>query len=448
MPASATTPPALAHHVVVIGAGFAGLQTVQSLRGSGARITLIDQRNHHLFQPLLYQVAGTVLSASEIAWPVRTLMERRADVTTFMARVSGIDPDGRMIHVEGGPGLSYDTLVIATGARHSYFGNDEWATHAPGLKTLEDATRIRHQLLLSFERAEQEPDPDRRRALLTFCVIGGGATGVELAGIFAGLAKADIWPEFRNIDTRTARVVLVEAGPRLLSGFSEDTSAYVASALGRLGVEIRRGAPVTACMAEGVRIGDDLLPSRTVVWAAGVAASPAAVWLGVPADKAGRVIVGPDLTVEGRPDIFVIGDTAAVKAPDGTPVPGIAPAAKQQGTHVARVIRARLAAQAPPGPFRYRHWGSLATVGRGVAVIEAGRFRLRGRLAWWVWGIAHIYFLIGTRSRLAVAWSWLWTQLRGEHSARLILNEQDEAFAPKGSRIAPAASGGDGPAET
>lgn len=408
------------HHVVVVGAGFGGLQVVHRLRGSAVRITLIDQRNHHLFQPLLYQVATTILATSEIAWPIRRLFRDRQEVTTLLARVSGIDAANRVVELDDGDVVGYDTLVVATGARHAYFGHDEWEQVAPGLKTLEDATTIRRRMLLAFERAERETDPAEQDALLTFGVIGAGPTGVELAGIIAELAKQTLWREFRNIDTRKARVMLIEAGPRILTAFPEDLSAYAAEALEKRGVELRLGQAVSDCTSEGLRIGTEFIPCRTSVWAAGVAASPAAHWLGVEGDRAGRVPVQPDLTLPERPEIFVIGDTAAVKAPDGGPVPGIAPAAKQQGEHVAKVIRARVAGQPAPGPFRYRHQGNLATIGNGAAVVHMGRLRLRGGIAWWVWGIAHIFFLIGTRSRAAVAWSWLWRYLTGQHSARLI----------------------------
>ena len=412
--------PAPPHHVVVIGAGFGGLQAVHRLRGAGARITLVDQRNHHLFQPLLYQVATTILSTSEIAWPIRGLMEHRRDVTTLLARVNGIDAEARVVILDDGSRLAFDTLVIATGARHAYFGHDEWEDVAPGLKTLEDAITIRRHLLMAFERAERETDPDIQRALLTFGVIGAGPTGVELAGIIAELAKVSLPGSFRNIDTRTSRILLVEAGPRILATFPENLSAYARDALTERGVEVRTGVPVTACTADGLTLGDAFVPCRTAIWAAGVAASPAAAWLGVEADRAGRVKVSHDLTVPDKPWIFVIGDTAAVPSSDGALVPGTAPAAKQQGTYVARVIRARLDGKAPPEPFRYRHQGSLATIGNGAAVVHLGRLHLRGRLAWWFWGIAHIFFLIGARSRAAVAWNWLWTYLKGQQSARLI----------------------------
>ena len=408
------------HHIVVVGAGFGGLQCVRDLIGSGARITLIDQRNHHLFQPLLYQVATTLLSTSEIAWPIRGLMASRPDVTTLLAQVQGVDTAQRLVSLDGGATIPYDSLVLATGARHAYFGHNEWEAFAPGLKTLEDATTIRRRLLLAFERAEREPDPDRRRALLTFGIIGGGPTGVELAGIIAELAKVSLWRSFRNIDTRQSRILLIEAGTRVLSTFPDDLSDYAASALSQRGVELHLGAPVTRCTEQGLTIGDVFIPCRTAIWAAGVAASPAAMWLGLPGDRAGRMPVRADLSVEGHPGIFAIGDTAAVAMADGSQVPAIAPAAKQQGAYVGTLIRKRLRRQPPPPPFRYRHRGNYATIGNGAGVVHVGRLRLRGRLAWWVWGIAHIFFLIGTRSRVIVAWNWLWIYLVGQHSARLI----------------------------
>ncbi|RVN86715.1 NAD(P)/FAD-dependent oxidoreductase [Sinorhizobium meliloti] len=408
------------HHVVVVGGGFGGLQLVNDLKGVPVKVTLIDRRNHHLFQPLLYQVATTVLATSEIAWPIRRLYRDRQEVTTLLGEVAGVDMIAKEVTLAHGQSIPYDTLVLATGATHAYFGHDEWAAVAPGLKTLEDATTIRRRVLIAFEQAEVEEDTARRDALLTFTIIGAGPTGVELAGIIAEMAHRTLPGEFRRIDTRLARVVLVEAGPRILPAFSEELSAYASRELEKLGVEVLTGTPVTDCTDEGVTIGESFVPSRTLVWAAGVQASPAARWVGADADRAGRVKVGPDLTAPHHPDIFVIGDTASVIQEDGKPVPGIAPAAKQQGAYVAQVIRGRLTGSPAPGPFRYRHQGSLATIGKRAAIIDFGRIKLRGSLAWWIWGIAHIYFLIGTRSRFAVAWSWLWTYLSGQHSARLI----------------------------
>ncbi len=413
-----------AHHVVVVGGGFGGLQLVKDLKGLPVRITLIDRRNHHLFQPLLYQVATTLLATSEIAWPIRRVFRDRSEVRTLLGEVSGVDTGVRSVTLKNGDTIGYDTLVLATGATHAYFGRDEWAPVAPGLKTLEDATTIRRRMLLAFEQAELETDPATRDALLTFTIVGAGPTGVELAGVIAELAHFTLPKEFRNIDTRKARVMLVEAGPRVLASFAEELSAYAQASLEKLGVEIHTGERVTDCTAEGVMIGEKFIASRTIVWAAGVQASPAAQWLEVPADKAGRVIIEKDLSAPGLPDVFVIGDTASLVQDDGKPVPGIAPAAKQQGAYVARLLRNRLARNTPTPPFRYRHQGSLATIGKRSAIIDFGRIKLTGALAWWIWGIAHIYFLIGTRTRFAVAWSWLWIYLTGQHSARLITQKE------------------------
>ncbi|MFT4014208.1 MAG: NAD(P)/FAD-dependent oxidoreductase [Paracoccus sp. (in: a-proteobacteria)] len=411
------------HRIVVIGAGFAGLQLVHDLRGTDCQITLIDQRNHHLFQPLLYQVATTLLSTSEIAWPIRRVLRERRDVTTLLSKVQGIDRAAQEVVLGDGQRIPYDTLVVATGARHAYFGNDQWEADAPGLKTLEDATTIRRRLLLAFERAELTDDEAERQALLTFAVIGAGPTGVELVGIIAELAYRILPREFRRVDTRAARVMLIEAGPRILPAFADDLSAYARGALERVGVEVLTGVPVTQVSEQGIALGDRPIPARTVIWAAGVQASRAKDWLEAEADRAGRVMVTSDLTLPGDSRVFVLGDTAHVLS-EGKPVPGVAPAAKQQGAYAARVIRARLQDKPRPRPFRYRHMGNLATIGRNAAVIEYGRFKLRGWPAWWVWGIAHIYFLIGTRSRLIVLLNWMWIFLSGHNSARLITQKE------------------------
>jgi NADH dehydrogenase len=409
-----------AHHVVIVGAGFGGLAVAQGLASAPVRITIIDQRNHHLFQPLLYQVATASLATSEIAWPVRHLVRKRREITTLLGTVSSVGADQRRVVLDDGAEIAYDTLVLATGARHAYFGHDEWEPHAPGLKTLEDATSIRRRILLSFERAERETDPARRAALLTFVIIGGGPTGVELAGAIAELAHHNLAPDFRHIDTRKARVVLIEAGARILPSFTPDLSAYAHAALQTLGVDILLGSAVSECSAEGVIFGDRPLAAKVILWAAGVRASPAAAWLGLPADNAGRLKVEPDLTAPGRPEIFVIGDTATIDAWKGRPVPGIAPAAKQQGAHVAKTIKQRLGGEAAARAFRYQHSGNLATIGKRSAVIDFGWIKVRGWVAWWIWGLAHIYFLIGMRNRLAVALSWLWIYATGNRSACLI----------------------------
>src|SRR4051794_40685424 len=413
------TAPKEPHRVVIVGAGFGGLEAAFGLAGAPVQITLIDRRNHHLFQPLLYQVATASLATSEIAWPIRYLLRGRKEVTTLFANVSGVDAAGKRGLLEDGDALAYDTLVLATRARHAYFGHDEWEPVAPGLKTLEDATTLRRRILVAFERAERETDPVRSAALLTFVIIGAGPTGVEMAGTIADLAQDTLPPDFRNIDTHKTRVVLIEAGPRVLAGFADDLSAYAQASLERIGVEVMLGKPVTECTADGVIFGGDKLDAKTIIWAAGVRASRAAEWLGAPADRAYRVQVQSDLTVPGHPDIFAVGDTVTIAGPDGNPVPGIAPAAKQQGRYVAALIKARLSGNTLP-PFQYKHAGSLAQIGKRKAIIDFGWIKLKGTLAWWIWGIAHIYFLIGLRHRLIVALSWLWVHARDQRPARLI----------------------------
>ena len=416
---SAVLDPKSVHRVVIVGAGFGGLECALRLKGAPVQITLVDRRNHHLFQPLLYQVATASLATSEIAWPIRHLMRDRSDVTTLFATVSGVDADNKRVLLDDGDTLPYDTLVLATGARHAYFGHDEWEPFAPGLKTLEDATTLRRRILVAFERAERESDPEKRAALLTFVIVGAGPTGVELAGTIAELAQDTLPPDFRNIDTHQARVVLIEAGPPVLAGFADDLSAYAQASLESIGVEVVLGQAVTECSADGVVYGGKHLQARTLIWAAGVRASPAAEWLHATADRAGRLQVKPDLTVPDHPDIFAVGDTVTIADQQGNPVPGIAPAAKQQGRHVAASILARLSGKTP-APFRYSHAGSLAQIGKRKAVIDFGAIKLRGTIAWWIWGIAHIYFLIGLRNRLSVAISWLWIHARDQRAARLI----------------------------
>ena len=411
--------PGTAHRVVIVGAGFGGLECAYRLKGAPVSITVIDRRNHHLFQPLLYQVATASLATSEIAWPIRYLLRDRSEVTTLFANVNGVDAQNKRVVLEDGDSVPYDTLVLATGVRHAYFGHDEWEPFAPGLKTLEDATTLRRRILVAFERAEKEQDPERRAALLTFVIVGAGPTGVELAGTIAELAKDTLAPDFRNIDTNKTRVVLIEAGPRVLAGFADDLSAYAQASLEKIGVEVMLNHAVTECSADGVVYDGKRLQARTLIWAAGVRASRAAEWLGAPADHASRLQVLPDLTVPGHPDIFAIGDTVTIAGPDGKPVPGIAPAAKQQGRYVAASIKARLRGETT-APFRYHHSGSLAQIGKRQAVIDFGTIKLRGTIAWWIWGIAHIYFLIGLRNRLSVAISWLWNYIRDQRAARLI----------------------------
>jgi NADH dehydrogenase len=427
--------------IVIVGGGFGGLSAIRGLRGVDADITLIDRRNHHLFQPLLYQVATTSLGPSEIAWPIRQLVHRQRNVTTLLGSVTGVDTARRVVQIEGGPEVPFDYLILATGAQHAYFGHDDWEPFAPGLKTLEDATAMRRRLLMAFERAEVEVAPERRQALLTFVIIGGGATGVELAGAIIELARITLRDDFRNIDPADARVVLIEAGPRVLANFKPEMSAYADKALRELGVEVELGKAVTEVNAHGVVFGGKALASETIIWAAGVLASPAARWIGVDADRAGRIKVAPDLSVPGHPNIFAIGDTVTVATADGKPVPGIGDAAKQGGRHAAKVIRARLAGDTRTMPFDYRHLGDIATIGRSRALIDFGWLRLTGWIGWWTWGLAHIYFLIGLKNRIFIALNWLWIYLTGYRSARLITQD-----APTPASASPAA--GSGPAGT
>jgi len=410
-------------HIVIIGAGFGGLSAVMRLGKVDADVTVIDRRNYHLFQPLLYQVATAALSPADIAAPIRGILARQANTNVILGTVTGIDMAGRAVLI-GQRRIPYDQLVIATGARESYFGHDEWAAATLGLKKIDDATTMRRRILVAFERAEDSDDEAERRQLLTFVIVGGGPTGVELAGALAELAKAALARDFRHIDPTTARIVLVEAGPRLLPSFPPKLSAVAARALTRLGVELRLDAKVTHCDCEGAVLGDERIESRTLIWAAGVAASPAAAWLGIAPARGGRVPVMSDLSLPGNPEVFVIGDTAQVEGRGGQPLPGVAPVAKQEGAYVARVIAARIAGKRPPAPFRYRNLGNLATIGRKEAVVDFGRLQLTGRFAWLVWGLAHIYFLIGFRNRMAVAVDWLWSYLTYQRGARLITGQE------------------------
>lgn len=382
-------------------------------------MTVVDRRNYHLFQPLLYQVATAGLSPADIAWPIRAILREQRNTVMLMNEVVDVDL-ARQEVIYTDRRLPYDFLIIATGARHAYFGHDEWEAYAPGLKQIDDATSIRHRVLLAFERAEMADDPAEQQRLLTFVVVGAGPTGVEMAGALAELAHRALARDFRRINPHRARILLVEAGPRVLAAFPEELSAYAHQALAKLGVEVRLDATVTDVDAQGVSIGGQRVPVGTVIWAAGVQASPAAQWLRAEADCAGRVKVEPDLSVPGHPEVFVIGDTALVLDDEGKPVPGIAPAAKQQGKFVAELIKAKAASKRPSARFRYVHRGNLATIGRNAAVIDFGRVRLKGLLAWWVWGIAHLYFLIGVRAPMLVALQWLWSYITFGKGARLI----------------------------
>ena len=412
--------------IVIVGAGFGGLFAAKALARTAAEIVVIDRHNYHLFQPLLYQVATAGLPASDIAWPIRSMLRRQRNTAVLMDTVTAIELEPRRVLLRGREPVDFDWLVIATGATHSYFGHEDWQEVAPGLKSIDDATAIRRRILTAFERAEMATDPDERERLLRFVIVGGGPTGVELAGAISELANYTLAKDFRTIDPRSAQILLAEAGPRLLPAFSETSSEYARRALERLRVDVRVGSPVTDLSGQRISVGDQLLEAGTVIWAAGVAASPAASWLGAETDRAGRVVVERDLSIPGHPNVFVIGDAALARAPDGTPVPGIAPAAKQAGRYVAGVIADRIGARAQtrrPGPFRYRHAGNLATIGRRSAIIEFPRLHLRGWAAWWVWGISHIYFLVGVRSPLLVTLNWLWQYLTYAQGARLITGE-------------------------
>lgn len=406
-------------HVVVVGAGFGGLAATARLARLPVRVTLIDRQNYHLFQPLLYQTATASLSPSDIALSIRSLFRRDRNVTVLLGEVTGIDKAHRCV-IMGERRIGYDRLVLATGARHSYFGRDDWAPWAPGLKRVEDGVRIRGRVLRAFEQAEASLCPEERQKMLTFVVVGGGPTGVELAGAIAEMAAFGLAGEFRAIDPRTAQVVLLHAGGRVLPSFPEALSREAMVALKSLGVDVRTDALVTGIGSDHVLVGDQRIPAGTVIWAAGVAASPAGSWLGARCDPAGRVIVGEDLSVPSHPEIFVIGDTAASKAWNGAMVPGIAPAAKQAGQYVADVIRAELSGDPPPPPFAYRHRGDLATIGRKHAVAQVGAVRFAGAPAWWLWGAVHVGFLAGARNRTAVLLNWVWSYFTLRSNVTLI----------------------------
>ncbi len=404
--------------VVILGAGFGGLEAAKALRHAPVDITLIDRQNYHCFQPLLYQVATAALSPADIAWPIRHILRRQANVTVFMAEVAGIDAAARIVNTNAGP-FAFDYLVIATGARNWYFGHDSWARFAPGLKRIEDATRIRRSILSAFEEAELARDDAERERLLTFVIIGGGPTGVEMAGAIAEVARQTLARDFRRIDPRTARIVLIEAGPRLLPNFSEHHARYAHDTLAAMGVDVMTSSPVLKCDDGGVDLADGRIDAGAVIWAAGITASPAAQWLAAEHDRAGRVVVRADLCVEGFDTIFVVGDTVAVKDPAGRPVPGLASAAKQMGKYVGKLIAARVAGRSMP-PFRYRHQGDLATIGRSAAIVELGRIQLKGFVGWMFWSAVHIYFLVGLRNRFVVAITWLWSYMTFQRGARLI----------------------------
>ena len=405
-------------HVVIVGGGFGGLYAARALASRPVRVTLLDRRNHHLFQPLLYQVATAALNPSDIATPLRSILRRAPNVTVFLAEVVSVDLAGRRLVLDEGA-MPYDALVLAAGAGHSYFGHDDWEPLAPSLKTLEDALEIRRRVLLAYEEAEREQDGAEQRALLTSVVIGGGPTGVELAGALAEISRETIARDFRLIDPTKARIVLLEGGPRVLAAFPDPLPARAAAALARIGVEVRTGATVTRVTPDAVWLGGEQIRARTVLWAAGVAAAPLTRTLGVPLDRAGRVMVERDLSIPGHPEAFAIGDLCAFIAEDGRPLPGLAPVALQQGRAAARNVLHRLAGE-PTEVFRYRDRGSMATIGRAAAVAVVGRLRLSGLPAWLAWLFVHIMSLIGFRNRFLVLFQWAWAYISWQRGARLI----------------------------
>ena len=424
MTASAVDEGTIVPRVVIVGAGFGGLETTRAVRRAKVAITIVDRHNYHLFQPLLYQVATASLSPAEIAQPIRSIVKFQTNARVVLGEVTQIDTVAKELHTSDGRTLLFDFLVIAAGAQHSYFGNSAWESFAPGIKTIDDATRLRSKILLAFERAELESEEPIRRALLTFIVVGGGPTGVEMAGAIAELARNSITRDFRSISPSSACVILVEADKRLLPAFPADLSEEAKRALEKMGVEVRLGMPVTMLTEDSASVGGERIEARTIVWAAGVRASPAAEWLHAQADRAGRVIVNTDFSVPDLPQVFVIGDTAAYRREDGAMLPGVAPVAKQAGAYVGKLIATRVSGQRAPKPFRYRDYGSLATIGRKNAVVDFGFVHLRGFAGWLLWSFAHIYYLIGFRNRFVVALSWAWSYVTYQRGARLITGDE------------------------
>jgi NADH:ubiquinone reductase (H+-translocating) len=406
-------------HVVIIGGGFGGLKAARSLRRAAVEVTILDRRNHHVFQPLLYQVAMAVLSPGDIASPIRWILRNQRNVEVLLGDVDRVDPAREVVHLVDGAEFGYDYLIVAAGATHAYFGHDDWRPDAPGLKTLEDALEMRRRVLLAFERAERESDPARRRALLTFVIVGGGPTGVELAGALAEIARLSLYKNFRHIDPTSARILLLEGGPTVLSAFPEDLRAAAHRDLERLGVDVRTGTLVTRIGPGLVQVGEERIEADTVLWAAGVAASPLGVSLGAPVDRVGRVLIQPDLTIPGHPDVFVIGDLASLAGPDGRPLPGVAQVAMQMGVHAARNI-VRATEGQPLRPFIYRNLGDMATIGRASAVANLPGMRLKGWIGWLAWLFVHILNLIGFRNRLVVMVQWIWSYFSYQRAIRLI----------------------------
>jgi len=406
--------------IVIVGAGFGGMAAVQELRNVDADVTLIDRTNHHLFQPLLYQVATAALSPAEIATAIRVLLRSHRRSTVLMAEVVGVDRQQRRVRLASGVELEYDYLVLATGAGYSFFGHDEWAPHAHVLKTLDDALEVRERLLSAFEWAEESPDAATVNRLLTFVVIGGGPTGVELAGTIAELARSTLARDFKRINTRYARIVLCEAGPRLLASYPPHLSEYALGALRSLGVEVRLGEAVQHIDAHGLEVGGTRIDAALILWCAGTQARPAARWIDAPAARNGAICVGADCSVQGAPGVFAIGDVASFSAGLSGPLPGLAPVAKQQGRYIGRLIRARIEGRPDPGPFRYRDWGTMAVIGRSHAIADFGRVRLTGFAAWLTWSLVHLMLLVDFRSRVMVYLNWSWAWFTYGRGARLL----------------------------
>jgi NADH:ubiquinone reductase (H+-translocating) len=412
-------------HVVIIGGGFGGLYAARSLRRLPLDVTLVDRRNHHVFQPLLYQVAMAALSPGDIASPIRWILRRERNIEVLLGDVDRIEPSRRVIHLSDGDEIGYDFLIVAAGSTHAYFGHDDWRRYAPGLKTLEDGLEIRRRVLLAFERAEREGDPVKRQALLTFAIVGGGPTGVELAGALAEIARKSLARDFRHFDPGSASIVLIEGGPSVLPAFPEPLRNAARRDLERLGVQVRTGTIVTRIAPGLVEAGDWHLRAETVLWAAGVAASPLGATLGAPVDRAGRVLVNPDLTVPGHPDIFVIGDLASLKGEDGRPLPGVAQVAMQMGAHAVHNIQRAVEGQ-PLRPFHYRDYGNMATIGRASAVADLHWIQLKGYVGWLAWLFIHLVKLIGFRNRIVVLVQWAWAYFSYQRSVRLITDGESQ----------------------
>lgn len=431
--AEPTRPGTTAPRVVIVGAGFAGLNAAKALGKAGIATTIIDRRNYHLFQPLLYQVATAALSPADIAEPIRRVLSRYTSVDVVLGDVTDIDTSAKRVHIEGAKSIDYDCLILATGASHSYFGNDEWAEHAPGLKTIDDARLIRSRLLMAFEKAELETDPDEQRRLLTIAVVGGGPTGVEMAGAIAELSRFTLARDFRHINPDRTQVILIEAASRILSPFPETLSSYATTQLEKLGVSVRIDQAVESIDSGGLTVDGAYIPVGLTIWAAGVAASPAGKWLGVETDRTGRIAVDETLAVKEIDGVFVTGDLASAKDADGTPLPGLAQVAKQQGEHLGRELSRHLRDGTPIAPFRFRNRGNTAIVGRNAAIFDFGRRRLKGWLAWFLWAVIHVYLLVGFQNRMVVTVQWLWRYLTYDRGARLITDTPDRVHTPPSS---------------